>query len=137
MLKTLIFLLALPITAFSQVPATGHGALIADLQAMPTANSDSARDSLSTRIKADLSTLLSVDDALTADFSDVPMSRVDAPDGEFRLFTWNVPRDNGTFAYEGFLLMKAHHRATLISLHDATAQIDDAANAQLTPDKWY
>jgi len=136
-LKTLTFLLALPIAAFGQAPATGHGALIADLEAMPNVNSDGARDSLSTRIKAELSTVLSADDALTADFSDVPMSRVDAPDGDFRLFTWNVPRDNGTFAYEGFLLMKAHHGTALVSLHDATAQIDDAPSAQLTPDKWY
>jgi hypothetical protein len=136
-LKTLIFLVALPFTAFGQAPPTGHGALVADLQALSKADSDGARDSLSARIRSGLSALLSAADALTADLSDVPMSRVDAADGKFRLLTWNVPHDNGTFAYEGFLLVKARHGATLIPLHDATAAITDAGNAQLSPEKWY
>ncbi len=105
-----------------------------DLQA---AQRDGQRDSISANIKKHLRAVLEADDGLTADLKDLPISRVDAPDGKFRLLTWNVPYSNGTHAYEGFLLVHEKKRPVLFELRDMTEKIENAPFKMLGPDFWY
>lgn len=127
-----------PVMLFGQAAGVvNYGTLTAHLQAIGNATTDAASDSASTLVKHELGILLSSDSAATASFAGVPISHVDAPDGAFRLFTWNVRRSDGSFLYEGFLLVPGHRKQRLYELRDMTDHISKAATAQLSPENWY
>lgn len=81
--------------------------------------------------------LLEADDAFTADLNDLPMSRVDAPDGKFRLLTWNVGYNDGSCRFEGLLLVQDKRRRVLYELRDMTERITNPSSAISAPDNWY
>lgn len=108
----------------------------ADLQRLPNAT-DLLQDSLNLAIKAGLRTLLEQDGALTAPFATLRMTRVDAPDGAFRIFTWNLPRADGHHDFEGFLLVRTPKGQALYELRDQTARIPSPEVPELGPDRWY
>jgi len=107
------------------------------LKAVGTATSDTAQDRLSLLIEKELRGLLDADDALTASFTDLPMTRVDAPDGAFRMFTWNLPRQDGSHQYRGFLVARTKRGQSLFELRDMTAKIPSPEVPELGPDRWY
>jgi hypothetical protein len=115
----------------------GTAALVALLKQVPTQSSDVGRDSLNAGIKRELRTLLEQDDAFTRSFDAVPMSRIDAPDGAFRLFTWNIPRTNGSHHYEGLLLMRDKRTTVVYDLQDMTTAITAPEVPELGRDRWY
>ncbi len=114
-----------------------HAAAIRSLKELQSAQRDAQRDSVSSDIKKRLRMVLDADDAMTADLRDLPMSRVDAPDGKFRLLTWNVPYTNGSHRFEGFLLVQDKKRRVLYELRDMTEKIENASFKMLGPDYWY
>lgn len=123
---------------FGQGGSTGgYGPLTAQLKAIGDADTDAARDSASASVKKKLGLILNSDSATTASFNGVPISHVDAPDGTFRLFTWNVRHDDGSFLYEGYLLVQRRKKHALYELRDMTDHITKARTAQLTPENWY
>lgn len=111
--------------------------LIASLGGMKDATTDILRDKYNARIKFHLRPLLEAGDAFTTSFDEVPMSRVEAPDGAFRLFTWNVPREDGTNLFEGFLLAKQGKKIALYELRDMTSSIPSPEVPELGADRWY
>lgn len=133
------FLLSLlPLLLFGQaVPPTLRSALIHALEDIGTATTDAGRDSASQRVKQLLGEVLHADSAMQARFTGVPITRVDAPDGTFRLFTWNMEQADGTFRFEGMLLVANKNGPELYALHDNTAQITKPESAQLSPENWY
>lgn len=134
----LLLLVALPQLLFGQAGNTsGYGPLTAHLKAIGDADTDAARDSASALVKRELGAILNSDSAMTAAFTDVPISRVDAPDGAFRLFTWNVRHGDGSFLYEGYLLVPGRKKHALYELRDMTGHITKASTVQLTPENWY
>lgn len=134
-IRQFVFSLGLgPLVLAAQV---ANGSLSAHLAAIGNAANDAQRDSASALVKRDLAAVLNSDSAFTARFTGVPITHVEAPDGTFRLFTWNVRNDDGSFRYEGFLLVKHHRKQTLYELRDMTGHIDKPATAQLTPENWY
>lgn len=130
-----ILLLALHAVAAAQPEVRAD--LIASAKALPLARTDAARDSLSLRIKDGLRALAADPATLTADLSDIPLSRLDAPDGRFRLFTWNVPNMTGGHRYEGLLLVQDGKRQQVIELRDRTADVSAPEVPELGPDRWY
>ncbi|MBK6408834.1 MAG: hypothetical protein IPF78_03880 [Flavobacteriales bacterium] len=134
----LLLLVAVPLLLFGQAGSTGgYGPLTAHLKAIGDADSDSASDSASALVKKELGAILNSDSGLTASFAGVPISHVSAPDGAFRLFTWNVRRGNGSFLYEGYLLVPGRKKHALYELRDMTDHITKASAVQLTPENWY
>ncbi len=111
--------------------------LIMHLQALAMASTDAARDSIDPLINVDLRTILERADGLTRSMDDLPISRVDAPDGTFRLITWNIPREDGSYFYRGFLLAKQGRTHVLHELKDMTPSIASPELAELGPDRWY
>ena len=114
-----------------------RGALLANLNALLRSQSETERDSLNPLIQRDLRTLLSREDGLAFGMDDLPISHVDAPDGRFRLVTWNLPRTDGTHRYEGFLLVKQGSRNVLFELSDQTPSISSPELAELGTNRWY
>jgi hypothetical protein len=114
-----------------------HAALTAALKSLPTITTDQGRDSVNAVISNELRGLLGREDALVRSFEGVPISRVDAPDGSFRLFTWNIPRTNGSHHYEGLLLVNDKRGPVLHQLRDGTAGINAPEVPELGIDRWY
>lgn len=132
-IKPVLLSLLLPCAAFGQ----GYAGLSSSLKAIGEAGSDAARDSISGAVKHQLGAILESDSAWTATFSDVPISHVEPSDGAFRLFTWNVRNADGSFRYEGFLLVRQKHGQVLTELRDMTDHITSPASVQLSPENWY
>ncbi|MBK8497348.1 MAG: hypothetical protein IPL52_00690 [Flavobacteriales bacterium] len=134
----------LPLALFACIALPGRlhaqeekGALLANLNALLRTDREAERDSLNLPIKRDLRALLSKEDGLAFVMDDLPISHVDAPDGSFRLVTWNLPRNDGSHRYEGFLLAKQGSRNVLYELSDQTASITSPDLAELGTDRWY
>jgi hypothetical protein len=111
--------------------------LIASAKGLPAARTDAERDSLDLRIKAGLKRLFDTPDLFTADLKDIPLSRVDAPDGTFRLFTWNLPNAVGGHRYEGLLMVQLGKKRSLHELRDLTAELNAPEIPELGPERWY
>jgi hypothetical protein len=110
---------------------------IASIKALAAATTDALRDSLNAVLKTDMRALLDNDESFGRNYDSLPMSRVDAPDHAFRLFTWNVPHDDGTHLFEGFLLVNAGNKQQLFELRDWTKGTPSPEIRELGPDKWY
>ncbi|HQW05051.1 MAG: hypothetical protein IPH05_04690 [Flavobacteriales bacterium] len=121
--------------AFCQT--TAQERITTHLKAIGTSTSDVVQDSLNNLVKADLRILLDADGALIASFGDLPMTRVDAPDGAFRLFTWNLPRADGSHQFEGFVLARSARGQVLTELRDMTPKIPSPEVPELGPERWY
>lgn len=111
--------------------------VIARAKELAATESQLARESASERLKSALRSLLEQPAGLTIALDELPLSRVEAPDGSFRLITWNVPLDDGSHRYEGFLLARSGKLTTLFELRDQTASISNPELAELGPDRWY
>lgn len=107
------------------------------MRALAAAQEDAQRDSISASVKHTLATLLGGPDGMRVDLSEVPISRLEAPDGTFRLITWNVPHAEGSHRYEGFLLHQHGRRANLFELRDMTVELEEPAALELGPERWY
>lgn len=129
-----LFLLLIAVAVTAQ---PGTEPLVAYLEAMSTRTADVSRDSLNLLIKDELRKLLSRDGAMTMDLTSVPMARVDDPGGQFRLFTWNIPRNDGTHVYEGMLLYRHGRDQVLVELRDMSTSIASPEVPELGPDRWY
>lgn len=98
---------------------------------------DLLQDSINLAIKTDLRLLLDRNDALAANYADLPMTHVAASDGAFHLFTWNLPRSDGHHDFEGFLLARTTKGQVLYELRDMTAKLPAPEVPELGPERWY
>ncbi len=62
------------------------------------------------------------------------MGVVYPPDSTFRIFTWNLVKDDGTYRHFGMI---QHSSGRLTELKDEGRQIKDPCRAVLPPDQWY
>ncbi len=65
----------------------------------------------------------------------VTISRLYAPDSSFRIFTWNLPRDNGTYLYSGLIQGKDAHGSSFL-LSDASDSLDDLEHRITGHQQW-
>lgn len=114
----------------------GKAEAIAQAKALAAANGDLAREAASAKLKTALRHLLEQPDGLSMDLDELPLSRVDAPDGSFRLITWNIPLTDGSHRYEGLLLARQRKLTTLYELRDQTTSITNPELAELGPERW-
>jgi hypothetical protein len=134
-LVSAVLLLALSQNAVAQ--SEHKSAAIAHAKALQAAATDMERESINASMKLALRKVLDADDGLSVNLDDLPLSRVEAPDGSFRLITWNLPKADGSYAYEGLLLARSSKLTSLYELRDMTAGINNPELAELGPEKWY
>lgn len=125
------------LVAFTAAAQQRHDRLNAMVAALGSAGTDGGKELWSDSLKRELRVLLEADDAFTASFDDVKLSRVDAPDGRFRLFTWNIPYADGRHRFEGLLLVQDRKRRLLYELRDMTDKVSSPSAVELGPDNWY
>lgn len=66
------------------------------------------------------------------------IARLTAPDQRFRIFNWNIPFNNGTHAYFGFLVVQQDKGQPIVyELIDKSDEIKNPESASLNTDKWY
>jgi hypothetical protein len=106
------------------------------LRALPT-SSDVRQDSLDILIATDVRHLLERPDAGTLPMEALPMTRVDAPDGAFRLLTWNLPRNDGGHVFHGLLLHLTERGPVIHELKDQTSRIPSPEVPELSAERWY
>ncbi|MEO5642858.1 MAG: hypothetical protein ABIQ40_00850 [Bacteroidia bacterium] len=74
------------------------------------------------------------------------IANLKSPDNAFRIFDWDVPNNDGTYTYYGFIIAdesktneqktgKAQYR--IYDLIDKSAEIKNAELAVLSPEKWF
>lgn len=136
MRHALSFLFAASLASATAQPDARADA-IAQARALAAANAELEREAANVRLKTALRTLLDAPGAMELDLADLPLSRVDAPDGSFRLITWNLPQADGTHRYEGFLLARKGKLTALHELRDMSSGIANPELAELGADRWY
>ncbi|UPT65482.1 MAG: hypothetical protein M0D57_13115 [Sphingobacteriales bacterium JAD_PAG50586_3] len=67
------------------------------------------------------------------------ISRLQPDDKSFKLFTWNMPKDDGTFVYFGYVHMKDPSTGAykFVKLIDKSSEIQSPETKALTPKNWY
>lgn len=96
---------------------------------------------------------LEMEGAFAYPFDSLPfIARLNAPDNAFRIFNWNIPMNDGTHAYYGFILvdqdqletkkkkksrLKSSNRYVLYTLTDQSDFIRNPELATLNCDKWF
>jgi len=67
------------------------------------------------------------------------ISALTPPDNAFRLITWNIPQDDGTFEFKGRLRLanKGSESGKMMCLNDARASINKPQTKPLSTDNWY
>lgn len=73
-------------------------------------------------------------------FAGLPkMGKITSADARIRIYTWNLPRADGTNTYFGFLQYKTNNKGEIkqVFLNDRSSEIQDASGAVLSPSQWY
>ncbi|GAB4138866.1 MAG: hypothetical protein Fur0041_13920 [Bacteroidia bacterium] len=110
--------------------------------------SDSDKYRANEKFKALLKEALKTEDVFNYPFDSLKfIARLQAPDNTFRIFNWNIPRDDGTHEYFGFIIVNQEKvirkknqnggKFAVYELIDKSAEIRTPELAKLTPDKWY
>jgi hypothetical protein len=88
-----------------------------------------------TEFKTKLKQVLENKEAFTYPFDSLKkMSKITSPDGEFRLFNWNVESEAGVHSFYCFILKK---NGTIIELHDTHRTLNQVELKSLTHRNWY
>jgi hypothetical protein len=67
------------------------------------------------------------------------LMKMTSPDRKFRIYTWSMPKSDGTYDYSGFiqLITKENHKQILFGLKDHSDSIEQPDVQILDADHWY
>jgi hypothetical protein len=104
-----------------------------------SAKDNKTRAVYNTELRKELSALLTNPDVLDYPFRQwATMSTIVSPDGEFRLFNWNVESDEGVHSHYCYLVKKNTSEANLVvELKEDKFTISPRPEETLTADHWY
>ena len=102
------------------------------------AESDETRAVHNEDLKEELEALLTRPSVLTYPFESwTTMSTISAPDGEFRIFNWNVENDFGVHSHYCYLVKPDGKENTVIELIEDKITIAPKPDHTLTAEHWY
>jgi hypothetical protein len=101
------------------------------------AKSDEARANPAERLGNLMNRVIHHPDVLDRSQAPIPISSVMPEDGKFRLFTWNIPSDNGKQRYYGLMALKGKKGNSVVQFRDSTSVLEGNINRELFPGKWY
>lgn len=91
--------------------------------------------------------VLSIEGAFNYPFDSLKfIANLRSPDNAFRIFNWDVPKNDGTYTYYGFIMVDESKTGAqknpktqykIYDLVDKSAEIKNAELAILSPEKWY
>ncbi len=65
------------------------------------------------------------------------VSKLVSEDSKIKIYTWNIPYENGEFEYFGFVQIRKASGIELIELKDKSKKIKQAENKILSANNWY
>jgi hypothetical protein len=139
---------ALFIFILSTIAVTGKAQTMGDLEAQMSTiapsilkgENDSVRMASNTLFMQLLEKAFNLPNSFDYPFDSLKtISRLQPDDKSFKLFTWNMPKDDGTFVYFGYIHMKDPNTkaAKFVKLIDKSAEIQSPETKPLTPKNWY
>jgi len=97
------------------------------------------KEEVNARFKTMLQKALSLPRSFDYPFDSLTtIARLESPDKKFRIINWNLPKEDGTQEYFGFIqvLNPKTKKYILYPLTDKSAEITDPQSKVLTADKW-
>jgi hypothetical protein len=106
---------------------------------IPGIHTDEAKLALADSINSVLYEILIIPASFDYPFDHLKiMGKIMSPDKKVRFYTWNLPLEDGTNRYYGFLQRKTDRNAIRVfQLTDKSADIAEPAMAELPANKWY
>lgn len=89
------------------------------------------------RIQTQLENALQKPSSFEYDFEALPISKLQSDDGKVRVITWNVPQEDGTHEYFGFVQYKSKNKYRATRLTDASEHLVQPEKMKLKPNQWY
>lgn len=131
----------MPETSGKAIVAKWEKKLAIQRRAILNARKEAKRMEANVLFKATLDSTLALPASRNYPFDSLSptMAVLESPDKAFRIFNWNVPSDDGTHEFFGFLQHINPRTAEyeLVSLKDQSWNMDRPLNKQLAPNKWY
>jgi hypothetical protein len=142
-MRKLFLLLILSATAFA-----GKAQTLSDLEAQMSTispsilkgESDSVRVNANTQFMQLLEKALGIPNSFTYGFDSLKtISRLQPDDKSFKLFSWNMPKDDGSFIYFGYVQYKEPKTGAnkFVKLIDKSDEIQQPETKGLSPKNWY
>lgn len=109
--------------------------LFSELQ---NSNSDTVKEEIAKQIKLEFNNVLQIPASFEYSFELLKNVSILLSDNEIvKVYTWNIPYNNGTFKYGGFIQYKKKKSFKLTQLIDKSEEINDPEHQYLYAEKWY
>lgn len=107
---------------------------------LAASQNDQARLQANEKIRQTMRQVLKIETSFSYPFEKLKnLSKLTSDDELLRVYTWNMPKDNGTYQYFGFTqyYLKKQKKYAVHELHDFSHEITNPETASLTAKKWY
>ena len=124
----------------SATSAWGQSELMVKSKQMLYDSSELVRNDAQIRVGSIIDSLLSLPLGWEYPFDTIRyISALRAPDEAFRIITWNVPQEDGSYIFYGRIRMKndGKNAGKTILLKDESAKITKAGTKQIGPEEWF
>ena len=137
--------LLVPVMLFSQKPgedglAEAEGQLYNLYEWLYTFQDDQQRLQMNDTVLSTFESVLSSYGSFDYPFDSLKrIGKLYSPDHSFRIITWNIPWQDGTHSYYGFIQLpvKKENRCEVIRLIDRSDEIEDPEHQELSHDRWF
>ena len=124
--------------------ATAQGQALSELaqkvntsaEQLREAKDDATRKAPAAQLLSAMKALVKHPDVLAKDLA-IPITSVSSSDGKLKVFTWNVPKDDGTHRYHGLMVSRARKNIDVTEFRDSTTVLEKVEEREMYPGKWY
>lgn len=113
-------------------------AIAADFKSVIAEQDDYLRGKANERILENMEAVLAKESSFDYEFKSLRIGKIRSKDDQVRIITWNIPFEDGTFKYFGFVqYFDDDDKYTVTRLTDGSDEIVEPERLLLTADKWY
>lgn len=141
MKKTILFTLAIFFTLVgkSQSLENLEDSIKQSFSGLADATSDDVKRVYADRMTTFFDQALNMPGAFEYPFEKLRMMKGTSSDGHVRIINWNLPYNDGTYKYYGFVMIRDPKTAevSVVKLEDQEREIEKVETKFLNPDKWF
>ncbi len=112
-------------------------AILKELRTIQEVQDDYLREKATERMLTNFEQALQKPSSFDYEFEGLNISKLRSEDDRVRIISWNVPQENGTQKYFGFVQYKTESKYKATRLTDASEGMEMPEKMRLTPDQWY
>ena len=120
--------------------AEAEVSLYNQFEQMYSVRDDQLRSQINDSILSDFESVLTIYESFDYSFDSLRRTgRIYSPDRKLRIITWNIPWQDGTHTYFGFIQypVRKAKRCEAVSLKDHSGEIKEPENAELGATNWF